>query len=75
MLAYVLILTEAGKAFDVLENVKKIEGVLEAYVVTGEFDVIAKVEAKDLKELGNKIVGKIQALKGVVRTLTALAVT
>ncbi len=34
MIAYVLILTEAGKAFDVLEGVRKVIGVAEAHVVT-----------------------------------------
>ncbi len=52
----------------------KNSGVVEANAITGEFDIIAKVEVKDLKELGDKVVKEIQSLKGVIRTVTALAV-
>ncbi|RLE86776.1 MAG: Lrp/AsnC family transcriptional regulator [Thermoprotei archaeon] len=75
IIAFVLIKTEAGKAFHVVEGVKKIEGVIEAYAITGEYDVIAKVEAADIKELGEKVVTKIHAIDGVHYTVTSIAVT
>jgi len=75
IIAFVLVRTEAGKAFQVVEGIKKIEGVVEAYAITGEYDVIAKVEAADIKELGEKVVTKIHAIDGVHSTVTSIAVT
>jgi len=72
--ALVFIYTKAGTAFKVVEKVKEIEGVKEAYAVTGEFDVVAKVEVADLKELGEKVVNKIHGIEGVVRTVTSIVV-
>ena len=74
IIAYVLISVEAGKTFDVLEEVRRVEGVLEAHAVTGEYDIIAKVEAVNLNDLGEKIVGEIHKIKGVIKTVTAIAV-
>jgi len=74
VLAYVFINVEAGRAFKVLEAVKKIEGVKDAHTVTGIYDIIALVEAADLKELGEKIVDRIQGTKGVERTVTAVII-
>jgi DNA-binding Lrp family transcriptional regulator len=45
-------------------------GVTEAYVVTGPYDVIARVESESLDELGRMVVSSIQAVEGVSRTLT-----
>jgi len=74
VLAYVFINTEAGRAFKALEAVKKIEGVKDAHTVTGIYDIIALVEAADLKDLGEKIVDRIQGVKGVEKTVTAVVV-
>lgn len=72
--AYVLITIETARVFDALESIRKVEGVLEAYAVTGEYDVIAKVEAADLKELSDKVARRIHKIKGVERTVTAIVV-
>jgi DNA-binding Lrp family transcriptional regulator len=44
--------------------------VTSAEAVTGPYDVIALVEARNLDELGRLVVGKVQAIQGVTRTLT-----
>ncbi|HWQ18053.1 MAG TPA: Lrp/AsnC ligand binding domain-containing protein [Sulfolobales archaeon] len=41
VVAYVLIKTSIGKAGDVVQRIRGISGVKEAYTVTGEYDVIA----------------------------------
>ena len=38
--------------------------------LTGPYDIIARAEARSLKELGDKVLGPIHGLVGVVRTLT-----
>ena len=68
--AYVLIQTEVGKAAQVLAAVKEIPGVTRAVVLTGPYDLLAHVEAIDVDSLGQLAVGEIQAVDGIVRTVT-----
>lgn len=68
--AFVLIQTEVGKAAQVAEDVKNIEGVTSADDVTGPYDVIVQAEADTLDELGKLVVSKIQLVEGITRTLT-----
>jgi len=72
--AYVLIQVAPGRAFDALEEVKKIEGVKCAHTVTGEYDIIAFVEAESLDKLGETVVGRIHRVRGVSRTVTAIVI-
>ncbi len=68
--AYVLIQTEIGKHPQVADEVREIPGVASAVVVTGPYDVVARVGAEDVDSLGKLTVTKIQAVEGVTRTLT-----
>ena len=68
--AYILIQTEVGKAASVAESIAEISGVSLAEDVTGPYDVIARVEAKTVDELGKLVVAKVQAVAGITRTLT-----
>lgn len=68
--AYILILTEVGKAAQVAQAVSQIEGVESAEDVTGPYDVIVRAQAKDMDELGRLVVARIQAIDGIDRTLT-----
>jgi DNA-binding Lrp family transcriptional regulator len=74
MQAIVHIRTDPGKALKILESVKKIEGVKVAFATTGRFDIIARVEAADLKAIGETVVSKIQGIGGVRSTETSLIV-
>ncbi len=68
--AYILVLTEVGKAAQVAEAVAQIDGVEAADDVTGPYDVIVRANARDIDELGRLVVAKIQAIDGIDRTLT-----
>ena len=68
--AYVLIQTEVGKAATVTRAVSGLDGVVAAEGVTGPYDVIARAEAKSVDELGKLVVGKIQRIDGITRTVT-----
>jgi DNA-binding Lrp family transcriptional regulator len=72
--AYILIEALPGKGIDLVNIVKEIKGVKTIHLVTGPYDVIAFVEAPDLKSLGELIVKKIQATGYVARTLTCITV-
>jgi DNA-binding Lrp family transcriptional regulator len=74
MEALVYIRADPGKSLDVLSAVKKIQGVKEAYATTGRFDVVARIEAADLKTLGDAVVKRIQGVKGVRGTETSMIV-
>lgn len=68
--AYILILTEVGKAAQVAAAVADLPGVEAADDVTGPYDVIVRAKANDVDELGRMVVARIQAIHGIDRTLT-----
>jgi DNA-binding Lrp family transcriptional regulator len=68
--AIVLIQVKVGASSAVVQAVGEIGGVSEAYVVTGPYDIIVRVEADSLDELGQMVASRIQAVEGVSRTLT-----
>jgi DNA-binding Lrp family transcriptional regulator len=68
--AYVLIQTEVGKAAGVARQIAEITGVVLAEDVTGPYDVIARVEAESIDELGRLVVSHVQLIEGITRTLT-----
>ena len=72
--AYILIQTEVGKAADVARSIAEIAGVSLAEDVTGPYDVIARVEAPSVDELGQLVIARIQDVKGITRTLTCTVV-
>jgi DNA-binding Lrp family transcriptional regulator len=67
---YVLIQTEVGKAAGVATQLREIAGVVVADDVTGPYDVIARVEAESIDELGRLVVSQVQSIQGLTRTLT-----
>lgn len=71
MEAIVYIRTDPGKALKLLEKVKKVEGVEVAFCTVGRFDIVARVEAADLKTLGETVVEKIQGIAGIRYTETS----
>lgn len=50
-----------------------VEGVAEAYSVTGEWDFVAIIHVADHERLADVVTGKIGLLPGVVRTQTMVA--
>lgn len=68
--AYVLIEGAAGRIHRIIEELRKIEEVKSCDAVTGQYDVIALIEAEDINALGRVSYGKIQMIDGVLRTIT-----
>jgi DNA-binding Lrp family transcriptional regulator len=68
--AYILIQTEVGKASQVVEAIRRLDGIVEADDVTGPYDVIVKAQAGTMDELGKMVVSQIQLVEGITRTLT-----
>ncbi|MFN7106193.1 MAG: Lrp/AsnC family transcriptional regulator [Pyrobaculum sp.] len=70
--AFVLIKVEVGKARKALEKVKGIEGVVEAYLAAGPYDIVAKVETA-FEKITDLVAEKIHGVEGVKETLTLIA--
>ncbi len=72
--AFVLVNAEIGSEDDVLEELLKTEGVEEAYVVYGVYDIICKIRADQMDRLKEIITSKIRSLENVRSTLTMIVV-
>lgn len=68
--AYVLIQIEMGKAGEVASRIRDIEGVDTADIATGPYDIIARTSADTMDDLGRMVVGQIEMVDGITRTLT-----
>lgn len=74
MKAYVLINVRTGEMQEALRQIKRVPQVKEANMTFGPYDVVAIVEAADVKQLGQILASTIQPIPGVEQTLTCLAV-
>jgi DNA-binding Lrp family transcriptional regulator len=70
MKAYVFINISPGKSPEVVRDLRKVDGVKSADLCWGLPDVIAMVEAGDLKTLRDVVLNKIQKIGGVSQTDT-----
>ena len=72
--AFVLIETKPGRALEVAARLAKIPGVTGASACTGPYDVIAHVEALDMKSVGRMVANTVQKVAGIERTITCVAI-
>ena len=72
--AYVLIQREVGKVAHVAQALSNVDGVELAEDITGPYDVIVRIQAPDLDQLGRLVASRIQLVDGVTRTLTCMVI-
>jgi DNA-binding Lrp family transcriptional regulator len=72
--AFVLINVEPGAEEDLLKELRKVEGVLEAHRVYGVYDAVVKIEAESTEKLKEVLTWKIRRLPHVRSTLTMIVV-
>ena len=72
--AYVFVETDHGKAKEVNNEIAKLPFVQRCHVVTGPYDLVAFVDAPDIAALGDELVTKLQAIPGVIRSLSNIVV-
>jgi len=72
--AYVLIGIFPNKISEVISYIDNLDSVKQVHAVTGPYDGIAYLEAKDMKELSQMILAEIQNLDGVRDTTTCLVI-
>jgi len=73
-MAFVLINTEIGSENEVLDELKKIDAVKEAYMVYGVYDVVAKVGAETMDKLKEIVTWNVRRLDKVRSTLTMIVI-
>jgi DNA-binding Lrp family transcriptional regulator len=61
---------EVGKVAHVAQALSDLDGVQVAEDLAGPYDVIARVQAPGLDQLGKLVASRIQLVDGVTRTLT-----
>ena len=71
--AVVLIEAERDALSTLGGELADIEGVAEAYSVTGDWDCVAIVRVPDHEQLADVVTGAISSLSGVTRTQTMVA--
>ncbi len=70
--AFVLINAEIGAETDVVKELRKVEGVKEAYSVYGVYDIVAKISANSMDKLKEIVTWHIRRLNKVRSTLTMI---
>ena len=70
---YVLVNVKRGVVKDVLKELSGLKGVSEASIVSGRYDMFAKIEGESLPVITDTIINRIHKIAGVERTETLIA--
>ncbi|MEJ5293212.1 MAG: Lrp/AsnC ligand binding domain-containing protein [Candidatus Methanosuratincola sp.] len=69
VIAYMLLVTDTGKEYEIINEIKKLKGVTECRAVYGEYDVFVRFEVDDLNAL-DEIVTMIRRIPGSIQSTT-----
>jgi len=56
----------------VYEQLKTIPEIIEIHPLFGEYDILVKIECRDIDAIGEVVIRKIRSLKGIVDTKTLI---
>ena len=56
----------------VLESLKNVPEIIEIHPLFGEYDILVKIQTVDIDTIGEIVIKKIRALKGIVDTKTLI---
>ena len=73
VVAYVLVKANTGDADRLLDEVASIDGVVDAHIVAGDVDIIAKLDVDSPTDVKNIAANAIQTINGVESTETYLS--
>jgi DNA-binding Lrp family transcriptional regulator len=73
--AFVLVNVTGDHTKSAYKTITRMEGIKGAYLVTGVYDLIVHVAAKDINHLGEVILSNIRAIDGVTQTMTCLVLS
>jgi len=63
-----------GQSLALTRSIRGVAGVTGADAITGDYDIVATVEAKDLAELRTTM-GGVQAIDGILKTTTCMVLS
>jgi DNA-binding Lrp family transcriptional regulator len=72
LLAFVDIFVESPHMDEVVQALQKVPNMEELYEVTGEFDIVSLVSARDIEEFRDILKNKIMKIRGVKSTVTSV---
>jgi DNA-binding Lrp family transcriptional regulator len=72
-IAFVLVNAEVGKLREILGEIRKIEGVAEAYSVAGPYDIVVKLDAEKFEKVAESVTKKLHGIGGIKHTITLFA--
>lgn len=72
--AFVLIKTKPMMESEVYRALLDLENVVETHVVYGEYDLAARIDFKDDKEMSRILIGDFRNIPGIEQTETLIAV-
>lgn len=73
--AYILVQTQVGQSSVVARAIEGVDGVVSADEVTGPYDVIARIQAESVDDLGRLVIAQIQDVPHITRTTTCTVVS
>ncbi len=60
------------KEKEVYEKLNTITEIVEVHPLFGEFDILVKIECRDIDEIGSIVISKIRSTNGVMDTKTLI---
>jgi len=73
VLAYVMVKARTGDADRLRDEIAAVDGIVEAHIVAGDFDFIAKAEVDSPGDVRDVVASTVRNLEGVEDTETYLA--
>jgi DNA-binding Lrp family transcriptional regulator len=70
--AYVLFKVSSGTEREVCQKIVALDEVMQAHIIFGEYDVIAKISAPDLNALEDFLSQKLRSVSSVILTSTMI---
>lgn len=56
---------------EVAQALSAMEGVFEVHMISGDWDLVAKVRGESVEQIGEIVIGRLRAIGGVGKTLTS----
>ena len=72
--AFVLFKCEPQRELEVYRALLEIDSVTETHVAYREYDLVARIDFEDEKQMANSLIGHMRIIPGVQKTETLIAV-
>ncbi len=68
--AFIMVKTASGRSADLQETIAGVDGVAEAHVVAGQYDIIVEAEGEEVYDVIHTVATRVRDLEGVHDTRT-----